>query len=72
MRIVRGKVVGNTVVLEEALPEGAEVEVLSAEPGEEAFVITDEMHRELEEAHDALARGEGVDFDEFWARRPPA
>jgi hypothetical protein len=33
MRTVRGKVVGNTVVLAEALPDGASVEVMIAAEG---------------------------------------
>ena len=35
MRVARGKVVGNTVVLEEDLPEGAEVDVVLREAGDD-------------------------------------
>jgi len=70
---VRGKVVGNTVVLEEPLPEGAEVEVRTTDSqDEDDFVLTEEMHRELDEAEEELARGGGIDFDVFMARLPPA
>ena len=72
MRVVKGKVVGNVVILEEPLPEGAEVEVAALEPGEDEFFISEEMHRELDDAEAELARGEGIDFDEFWVRLPPA
>jgi hypothetical protein len=72
MRVTKGKVVGTVVVLEEPLPEGAVVEVLSAEPGDEDFILTDAMRAELQDARDALARGEGMDVEEFWATlRPP-
>lgn len=71
MRVVRGKVVGNTVVLEEPLPEGAEVEVAALEAGDEDFVLTEEMRAELREARASLARGEGVSEEEFWATLPP-
>lgn len=71
MRVTKGKVVGTVVVLEEPLPDGAVVEVLSAEPGEDDFVLTAGMRAELQEARDALARGEGADAEEFWATLPP-
>ena len=69
VRVVKGKVVGNTVVLEEPLPEGTEVEVMSFEPGDDAdFVLTDEMRAELREAAAAAKRGEVVDMEEFLAQ----
>ena len=72
MRVVRGKVVGNTVVLEEHLPEGAEVEVRTTDSADEDdFILTDEMRAQLREARESLARGEGMDSDEFWATLPP-
>jgi hypothetical protein len=69
MRIVTGKVVGNTVVLNEPLPEGANVEVLLANDYE--YQLTPAMILELREADAEYARGEYVDFDELWAQLPP-
>lgn len=68
MRTVKGKVVGNTVILEEPLPEGAEVEVTAAGPGDEEFFLTDELRAELREASAAAKRGETVDAEEFLAQ----
>lgn len=68
MRVVKGKAVGNTVVLDEVLPEGAAVDVVVHEArDEEDFVLTDDMHRELDEAAEAIRRGEAVDMDEVLA-----
>lgn len=68
MRVVKGRVVGNTVVLEEALPQGIEVEVLAAEASDDVFVLTEEMRAELREAAAAADRGELVDMDEVLAQ----
>lgn len=55
---VRGKVVGNTVVLESPLPEGAEVEVLlDADAGIE---VTDAEWARLVEAAAQARRGQMV------------
>ena len=64
MRVVKGKVVGNTVVLEELVPEGSAVDVVlhEAEDGED-FALTEEMRRELREASESVKRGEAVDMD---------
>ncbi|GMU59990.1 MAG: hypothetical protein AMXMBFR34_17530 [Myxococcaceae bacterium] len=68
MRMVKGTVVGKTIVLDEALPEGTAVDVVVHEArDEEDFVLTDDMHRELDEAADAIKRGEAVDMDEVLA-----
>lgn len=68
MRVVKGKVVGNTVVLEgEALPEGSAVDVVLHESGDADFVLTEEMRRELREASAAVRRGEVVDMDDVLA-----
>jgi hypothetical protein len=68
MRVVKGKAVGNTVVLDEVLPEGTAVDVVVHEArDEEDFVLTDDMHRELDEAAEAIRRGEAVDMDEVLA-----
>lgn len=63
MRVVKGKVVGSTVVLEETVPEGSAVDVVlrEAEDGED-FVLTEDMHRELLEASESVNRGESVDM----------
>ncbi len=68
MRVVKGRVVGNTVVLEEALPQCIEVEVRAVEAGDDFFVLTEEMRAELREAAAAADRGEFVDMDEVLAR----
>lgn len=64
MRVVKGRVVGNTVVLDEAVPEGSAVDVVlhEAEDGED-FVLTEELRRELREASQSAKRGESVDMD---------
>ena len=68
MRVVKGKAVGNTVVLEETLPEGMAVDVVVHEARDaEEFVLTDDMHRELDEASEAIRRGEAADMDEVLA-----
>lgn len=64
MRVVKGKVVGNTVVMEEALPEGSAVDVVLREVGDDDFVLTEEMERELLEASESARRGEATDMDE--------
>ncbi len=61
MRVVRGRVVGKTVVLDEALPEGAEVEVREA-PARDAdgWTLDEASWRELEAAMAEADRGELV------------
>jgi hypothetical protein len=64
MRVVKGKVVGNTVVLEEPVPEGSAVDVVLHETDDSPdFALTDEMRRELREASEAAKRGEAIDLD---------
>ena len=66
---VRGKVVGNVVVLEEAMPEGTEVEVVTAD---EAGVYVDEAtEAELAQAMTEADTEEGVSVEEAFARLPP-
>jgi predicted transcriptional regulator len=50
MRVVKGKVVGNTVVLDEALPDGSEVEVVLRAVGGDAagWDVSDEDWAELD------------------------
>lgn len=63
---VRGKVVGNVVVLEEPMPEGTEVEVVTAD---EAGVYVDEAtEQELAQAMTEADTEEGVSVEEAFAR----
>jgi hypothetical protein len=64
MRVLKGKAVGNTVVLEEVLPEGVAVDVIVYDLGEEAFALTEELRKELREASAAMKRDEAVDLDD--------
>ena len=68
MRVVKGKVVGNTIVLEESVPEGSAVDVVlhEAEDGDD-FVMTEEMWRELREASESAKGGEVVDMADVLA-----
>ncbi len=59
MRFARGKVVGNTVVLDEPLPDGAEVTVVAG--ADERWELDEESVSELLEAATAADRGELVD-----------
>ena len=74
MRIVRGKVVGNTVVLDqpsaltEPLVEGQSVTVYIDEDG---WALDDASTRELVEAMAECDRGEFVTVEEAFASLPP-
>jgi hypothetical protein len=69
MRVVKGRVVGNTVVLEETLPANAAVDVLVHEAEDsDDFVLTDEMHRELDAAAESIRQGRAVDMDDVLER----
>lgn len=59
MRVVKGKVVGNTVVLDQPLPEGAEVGVVATE-SPETWGLSDGDWAALQDAREAVARGELV------------
>ena len=69
MRVVKGRVVGNTVVLEEPVPEGSAVDVVlhEAQDGDD-FEMTEEMWRELREASASAKRGEVVDMADVLAQ----
>ena len=68
MRVVKGRVVGNTVVMDEVLPDGTAVDVLVHEAEDsDDFELTEEMRQELRDASDAMKRGESVDMDEVLA-----
>ena len=71
MRVIKGRVVGNAIIVEETLPEGTAVDVVVRGEEDEDFVLTEEMRAELNEARESLARWKGVDFEDFWARLPP-
>ena len=66
---VRGKVVGNVVVLEEAMPEGTEVEVLTADEG--GVLVDEATEQELAQAMKEADTEEGVSVEEAFARLPP-
>ena len=73
MRIARGKVVGNTVVLEdvaadEPLVEGQSVTVYIDEDGWE---LDEASKRELLEAMAECDRGETISAEEVFAALPP-
>ena len=62
MRVVKGKVVGNTVLVEEALPEGAEVEVRV----DDGFVPDEATAKELALALKEADAGDFVSEADFW------
>ena len=66
---VRGKVVGNVVVLEESMPEGTEVEVVTADEG--GVYVDEATEAELAEAIKEADTEEGVSVEEAFARLPP-
>lgn len=67
MRVARGKVVGNTVVLEgEPLPEGSNVTVWTEDV--EGFELDEQSQHELMEADAAIERGEGISAEELFKR----
>ncbi len=60
---LRGKVLNGKIVVEEALPEGLEVEVTLPHSDEEP-AIDEELEAELDIAAAELARGEGIPAEE--------
>lgn len=67
MRVARGKVVGNTVVLEgEPLPEGSRVTVWTEDV--DGFELDEQSQHELMEADAAIERGEGISAEELFNR----
>jgi hypothetical protein len=71
MRVVKGKVVGNTVVMEELLPDGLAVDVVVHEAGDDEYRLTDEMEADLADAMEEAQRGEGISAEAYFARLPP-
>jgi hypothetical protein len=68
MRVLKGRVVGSAIIVEEVLPEGTAVDVVVHGKEDEEFVLTEEMRAELREAAAAADRGELVDMDEVLAQ----
>lgn len=73
MRVARGKVVGNTVVLDEPLPEGRSLEgsPVTVYLEEDGWVLDDASTQELLEAIAEAERGEVVSAEEVFAGLPP-
>lgn len=73
MRVAKGRVVGNTVVLDDDahLPEGAAVEVTLDDDGNGVCDVTPEEWAKLKAAMASLDRGEGIDAEDFFAQLPP-
>lgn len=67
MRLLRGKVVGNTVVLDETLPEGMAVDVLVHEGEATRWRLTEEGWALLEEARASIREGRFVTDEELQA-----
>jgi hypothetical protein len=63
MRTVRGRVSGRVVILEEDLPEGAEVEVRLRAEDPDGVEVTDEEWAALREASESVRRGMVVDTE---------
>jgi hypothetical protein len=67
MRVVKGRVVGNTVVAEEALPEGVALDILVHEADADSRKLTDKGWAQLREASDAIDKGHFVTDEELQA-----
>lgn len=62
MRVVKGKVVGNTVQVDEPLPEGADVEVRV----DDGFVPDEATAKELAQSLKEANAGDFVSEADFW------
>jgi hypothetical protein len=73
MRVARGKVVGNTVVLDEPLSDGTALEgsPVTVYLEEDGWKLDEADTRELLEAVSEADRGEVVSADEALADLPP-
>ncbi|MER2563215.1 MAG: hypothetical protein ABTQ32_20980 [Myxococcaceae bacterium] len=67
MRVVKGRVVGNTVVADEALPEGTAVDIVVLDADAEKWTLTDKGWAQLREASDAIDKGHFVTDEELQA-----
>ncbi len=61
MRVARGRVSGRVVILEEDLPDGAEVDVRLRDGDDEGVEVTDAEWAALMEAADSVRQGKTVD-----------
>jgi hypothetical protein len=68
MKVVRGRVEDGRVVVDEPLPEGAEVTVVVA-AGDETFDLDEEQITALRASIDEADRGELVPLDVVLSRR---
>ena len=66
-RVVKGRVVGNTVVLEEALPEGAEVGVVAGDADGPSWTLSEKGWALLDEARESIRQGRFVTDEELQA-----
>jgi hypothetical protein len=73
MRVVKGQVVGNTVVLDEVLPEGSAVHVVMREEGEDVggIYVDEATEEELFQAMAEAETEEGIPVEVAFARLPP-
>jgi hypothetical protein len=73
MRVARGKVVGNTVVLDEPLPEGRSLEgsPVTVYLEEDGWTVDEATTQALLEAMAEADRGEVVGAEEVLASLPP-
>lgn len=67
MRVVKGRVVGNTVVADEALPEGTAVDIVVLDADAAKWTLTDKGWAQLREASDAIDKGHFVTDEELQA-----
>lgn len=67
MRVVKGSVVGNTVVLEEALPEGAEVGVVAGDADLTNWTLSEKGWALLDEARESIRQGHFVTDEQLQA-----
>ena len=61
MRVARGRVSGRVVILEEELPDGAEVDVRTRDEDGEGVDVTDAEWAALMEAAESVRQGKAVD-----------
>lgn len=73
MRVARGKVVGNTVVLDEPLPDGRSLDgtPVTVYLEEDGWVLDEASTQELIEAMAEADRGDVVSAEEVLASLPP-
>jgi hypothetical protein len=67
MRVVKGRVVGNTVVLEETLPAGVAVDVVVHDGDATKWRLTEEGWALLEAARESIRQGRFVTDEELQA-----